>query len=68
MAEVQTIAVEESRTEEILSIQQRRWRKFRSLKRGYYSLLVLLGAYVVSMFLPLLVNNRAVKKRKDKRN
>ncbi|MEN3027276.1 MAG: ABC transporter permease subunit [Chlorobiota bacterium] len=50
-----------------LSIYQRRWRKFRSLKRGYYSLLFLTGAYVLSFFLPLLVNNKALAVRYEGR-
>ena len=43
-----------------LSILQRRLRKFRSLKRGYYSFLITLIVFVVSFFLPLLVNNKAL--------
>ncbi len=42
------------------TILQRRWRKFKSLRRGYYSLVVLVSAYVLSFFLPLLVNNKAL--------
>ncbi len=42
------------------TILERRWRKFKSLRRGYYSLLLLVGAYVLSFFLPLLVNNKAL--------
>lgn len=49
------------------SIYQRRWRKFKSLKRGYYSLLVLVGAYLASFFLPLLVNNKALAVRYEGR-
>lgn len=65
MAEIQSRSQERSNDlqsggEQILSIQQRRWRKFRSLKRGYYSLVLLVVAYIVSFFLPLLVNNRAL--------
>ncbi|MEE9542134.1 MAG: ABC transporter permease, partial [Candidatus Bipolaricaulota bacterium] len=41
-----------------LSIVRKRWRKFRSLKRGYYSFLVILMAYLVSFVLPLLVSNQ----------
>ena len=37
-----------------------RLRRFRRLKRGYYSFLVLLVAYLASFFLPFLMNNRAV--------
>lgn len=45
---------------EILSINQRRWRKFKTLKRAYYSLVILVVAYVLSLFLPLIINNRAL--------
>ncbi len=41
-----------------LSINQRRWKKFKSIRRGYVSMLILLGAYLLSFFLPLLVNNK----------
>jgi len=37
-----------------------RWRRFRSLRRGWYSFLLLGGAYVLSFALPLLVGNRAL--------
>jgi ABC-type microcin C transport system permease subunit YejE len=42
------------------SIFRKRIRKFRRLKRGYYSFLVLVTAYVISLALPVLVNNRAL--------
>jgi microcin C transport system permease protein len=42
------------------SIFRKRLRKFRRLKRGYYSFLLILGAYGVSFFLPLLANNVAL--------
>lgn len=42
------------------SVLRKRLRKFRSLKRGYYSFLLLLGAYVFSFCLPLLINNKAL--------
>lgn len=45
---------------EILTINQRRWRKFKSLKRGYVSLWILAVSYTLSMFLPLLVSNKAL--------
>jgi microcin C transport system permease protein len=37
-----------------------RWQKFRMLRRGYYALWILVGAYVLSFFLPLLMNNKAL--------
>ncbi len=42
------------------SIFRKRLRKFRRLKRGYYSFLVLAGAFVLSLLLPLLVNDKAI--------
>lgn len=38
---------------------RRRLRKFRRLRRGYWSFLLILGAYVASFFLPILMNNVA---------
>ncbi len=46
-----------------LTVMQRRWRKFKRLKRGYYSFIILIAAYILSFFLPLLVNNRAIAVR-----
>lgn len=47
---------------EIQSISpfRRRLKKFRQLKRGYYSFLILVGAYVLSFFLPFIINNKAL--------
>ena len=42
------------------SILQKRWKKFKGLKRAYYSLVILLGLYFISFFLPLIINNRAL--------
>ncbi len=42
------------------SILQKRWKKFKSLKRGYYSLIVLLTLYLLSFLLPFIINNRAL--------
>lgn len=39
---------------------QRRIRKFKSLRRGYYSFLVLSSFYIISFACPLLINNRAL--------
>jgi microcin C transport system permease protein len=36
---------------------RKRLRKFRRLRRGYYSFLLITGAYALSFFLPLLTNN-----------
>src|SRR5580658_7833344 len=43
-----------------VSVFRKRLRKFRTIKRGYYSFLILLGAYAVSFFLPVLINNSAL--------
>ena len=43
-----------------LSPAQLRLRRFKRLKRGYYSLLILIGLYVLSFFLPFLMGNRAI--------
>ena len=45
------------------SIFRRRIRKFRRLKRGYYSFLIIAAAYLLSFFLPILANNVALAVR-----
>ena len=42
------------------SILMRRWKKFKTLKRGYYSLVTLTVLYTISFFLPILINNKAL--------
>jgi microcin C transport system permease protein len=51
---------EQPREAPSLSILRRRLKKFRALKRGYYSFLIMFIAYVISFFLPVLVNNKAL--------
>jgi ABC-type microcin C transport system permease subunit YejE len=41
-------------------ITQRRIHRFRSIKRGYYSLIILLVAMVLSIFAPFLAESRAL--------
>ena len=41
-------------------ITRRRFQRFRRIKRGYYSLVILLGAIVLSIFAPLLAESRAL--------
>jgi microcin C transport system permease protein len=43
-----------------VSLSQKRLKKFRSIKRGYYSFLIIVGAYAVSFLLPLLINSKAL--------
>ena len=42
------------------SINKKRWLKFKTMKRGYYSFVILLCLYGLSFFLPLFINNRAL--------
>jgi microcin C transport system permease protein len=56
------VVLPESR-EESLSVFRRRWRKFRSLKRGWWSFVILLVLYAVSLLNPLLINHRALAVR-----
>ena len=35
-------------------------KRFRSIKRGYHSLIILVALYVLSLFAELLINNRAL--------
>ena len=44
--------------EKSVSIFKKRWRKFRTLKRGYYSFLIVVAAYLISFILPILINNK----------
>ena len=41
-------------------LTQKRFRRFRSIRRGWWSFLALIALYVVSLFAELLVNNRAL--------
>jgi microcin C transport system permease protein len=43
-----------------VSIFRKRVHKFRTIKRGYYSFVVLLGAYILSFFLPILISSSAL--------
>lgn len=43
-----------------VSVLRRRWQKFRTLRRGWYSFVILLASYLASFFLFLLVNNQAI--------
>src|SRR5439155_18074830 len=43
-----------------VSIFRKRVQKFRRLKRGYYSFLIIVFAYLVSFLLPFLFNDKAL--------
>jgi len=50
-------------TEKIIkseSINKKRWKKFKSIKRGYYSFILIIGLYILSFLLPLLINSKAL--------
>jgi len=49
-----------AQNEQHISILKKRWLKFKTLKRGYYALITLSVLYVISFFLPLLINNKAL--------
>jgi microcin C transport system permease protein len=49
------------------SIFRKRIRKFRRLKRGYYSFALIVAAYIVSLTLPILINDKALVVRYDGR-
>jgi microcin C transport system permease protein len=46
--------------EKSVSILRKRWKKFRTFKRGYYSFLLIVAFYLGSFFLPILINDTAV--------
>jgi microcin C transport system permease protein len=41
-------------------LTRRRWRRFREIKRGYYSLIILLTLSFLSLFANYIANNRAI--------
>ena len=43
-----------------LSITQKRIKKFKSIKRGYYSFIILISFYALSFLNPIIVNNKAL--------
>jgi microcin C transport system permease protein len=43
-----------------VSILRKRWKKFKTIKRGYYSFLLILFLYVLSFLLPLFIGRDAL--------
>ncbi len=43
-----------------LSIYKKRWLKFKTMKRGYYSFVIIVTLYVLSWFLPIMINSKAL--------
>ena len=42
------------------SINQKRWKKFKSIKRGYYSFILIIALYILSFLLPIIINSKAL--------
>ena len=42
------------------SITKKRIRKFKSIKRGYYSFIILMSLFLFSLFAPLFINDAAL--------
>jgi len=42
------------------SILQKRINRFKSIKRGYYSLIILISLYILSICAPLFINSKAI--------
>jgi len=43
-----------------VSLFRKRLKRFRSIKRGYYSFIIIVIAYIISFLAPLLMNNKAL--------
>ncbi len=43
-----------------VSIYKKRWMKFKSMKRGYYSFIIIVSLYLLSFFFPVLINSKAI--------
>lgn len=53
--------IAQNNTQDIsLSIYKKRWLKFKTMKRGYYSFILLIILYTASFFLPVLINSKAI--------
>jgi microcin C transport system permease protein len=50
-----------------VSLFRKRLRKFRRIKRGYYSFVLIVGVYLLSFMLPVLANNVALVVRHNGR-
>jgi microcin C transport system permease protein len=42
------------------SILKKRWRKFKTIKRGYYSFLIIIFLYLISFILPIFIGRSAL--------
>ena len=48
------------KAEKSISVFRRRWQKFRTLKRGWYSFVLMCVFYAISLVSPFLINNKAL--------
>lgn len=52
--------VKQNRKQISVSLLKKRWRKFKSIKRGYYSFMIIVFLYLVSFILPLFIGRSAL--------
>ncbi len=45
---------------ESISLFTKRLKRFKKIKRGYYSFIIIVSAYILSFFCPILMNNAAL--------
>ncbi len=43
-----------------VSLLRKRWRKFKTIKRGYYSFLIIVFLYLISFILPFFIGRNAI--------
>ena len=60
MSDIQNNEASDAPAEAPLSVLQRRWKKFKTLKRGWYSFQILVFLYLASFLLPFLVSSDAI--------
>ena len=60
MSDIQNNEAADAPAEAPLSVLQRRWKKFKTLKRGWYSFQILVFLYLASFLLPFLVSSDAL--------
>lgn len=48
-----------------VSLFKKRWRKFKTIKRGYYSFLIIIILYLLSFILPLFIGRSALMVKYD---
>jgi microcin C transport system permease protein len=57
----ETVQIEEEKSKKVsTSIFRKRWKKFKTLKRGYYSFIIILSLYLFSFIIPLFFGRDAL--------